>query len=175
MGREGSLFLRDSYGQYEKDRKRQPLTRIEATRTLIHCRESVLPGCRQHSGCWLVQATIGANQGNPNICTWTIRHEVLCVQSNFQDGPESRGHGTTKSPELALCSPGSKMSTLPTCLLAPHLTSGSWQDFSRQKVDSALFKEHTVRALGPPVNSIRVCKTPLLERPLCTPSQAPAS
>ena len=114
----------------------------EATGALIHCRESTLPGFRQHSDCWLVQATIWANQGNHNICTWTIGHKILYVQSSLQDGPESRGHGTTKNPELALCSPGSKLSTLPTCLHGPHLTSESWQDFSQQKVDSALFK-HT--------------------------------
>lgn len=39
------------------------------------------------------------------------------------------------------------MSTLPTCLLAPPLTSRSWQDFSQQKVDPVLFKGHTGWAL----------------------------
>ena len=72
---------------------------------------------------------------------------MLCIQDDFQDGSESTGHGTTESPELALCSPASKMSTLPACILALHLTSHSWQDFSQQKVDPALFKEHMGWAL----------------------------
>lgn len=107
---------------------------------------------------------------------------MFYVQSNFPEGPESMGLGAIESPELALCSPVSKMSTLPTCLLAPPLGSHSWQDFSQQKVDPALFKEHMGRALtsslhphpGPCVASIRVL-TPLPEGPFCAPSLAPAS
>lgn len=124
--------------------------KCEATGTRIYCQREC-SSCyysRLQTALWLlVQATILANQGNPSIRTWTIKHEMLYVQGDFQDGPESTGYGTTKSPDLALCSPASKMSTLPACSLAPHLTSQSWQDFSQQKVDPALFKEHMGQAL----------------------------
>lgn len=101
----------------------------------------------QRSGCWWAQATIWANQGNPNFCTWIIRNEVLYAHSNFQDGPESTGHGFTQSLELALCPPASKMSTLPTCLHVPPLMPHSWQHFCQQKADPVLSKEHTGQVL----------------------------
>lgn len=69
--------------------------------------------------------------------------------------------GTVEGPELALCSPASKMSTLPTCIFAPHPGSHSWQDFSQQKVDPALFKEHEMGTdkLPPPHPPAR-CRQP---------------
>lgn len=114
----------------DKNRKQVELSRTESA----SCYYS-----RLHTALWLLAGSsyyLGQSR-EPQYLHLGCEIGMSSVQSSFQEAPESMGQGRNESPESALCSPTSKMSTLPTCLSTSHLRSCSWQDFSQQKVDPA--------------------------------------
>ena len=86
----------------------------EATGALIHCRESTLPGFRQHSGCWLVQATIWANQGNHNICLGLSDIKYFMSRAVSKMGLNPGGMEQPRA-QSWLCA-----HQVPNCQLCPH-------------------------------------------------------